>query len=190
MKANFFSDSANVLKSLVDLESTCQEVATEIRSAHSRGNSILIAGNGGSCSDGLHFAGELSCTYEKSDRSPYRAICLNANQSAVTAWANDFDFSSFYKRQVKALGRSGDILVLFSTSGGCLKTKKSMNLIEAANEAKGNGIKVIGFLGKTGGELVRIADIVLHVKSDSTAMVQQAHITLVHAICEILESQT
>ena len=63
-----------------------------------------------------------------------------------------------------------------------------MNLIEAANEAKENGIKVIGFLGKTGGELVRIADIVLHVKSDSTAMVQQAHITLVHAICEILES--
>ena len=66
-----------------------------------------------------------------------------------------------------------------------------MNLIEAANEAKGNGIKVIGFLGKAGGELVSIADIVfLHVKSDSTAMVQQAHITLVHAICEILESQT
>ena len=190
MKANFFSDSADVLRSLVDLEPTCREVATEIISAHSRGNSILIAGNGGSCSDGLHFAGELSCTYEKSDRLPYRAICLNANQSAVTAWANDFDFSSFYKRQVKALGRSGDILVLFSTSGGCLKTKKSMNLIEAANEAKGNGIKVIGFLGKTGGELVRIADIVLHVKSDSTAMVQQAHITLVHAICEILESQT
>ena len=63
-----------------------------------------------------------------------------------------------------------------------------MNLIEAANEAKGNGIKVIGFLGKTGGELMRIADIALHVKSDSTAMVQQAHITLVHAICEILES--
>ena len=188
MKANFFSDSANVLKSLIDLEPTCREVATEIKVAHSRGNSILIAGNGGSCSDGLHFAGELSCTYEKSDREPYRAICLNANQSAVTAWANDFDFSSFYKRQVKALGRSGDVLVLFSTSGGCLKTKKSMNLIEAANEAKGNGIKVIGFLGKTGGELVRIADIVLHVKSDSTAMVQQAHITLVHAICEILES--
>ena len=188
MKSNFFLDSADVLKSLVDLEATCQKVASDIRNAHHRGNSILIAGNGGSCSDGLHFAGELSCTYERSDRLPYRAICLPANQSAVTAWANDFDFLSFYKRQVRALGRSGDILILFSTSGGCLKTKKSMNLIEAANEAKGRGIKVIGFLGKTGGELARISDIVLHVKSDSTAMVQQAHITLVHAICEILES--
>ena len=188
MKSNFFIDSARVIKSLVDLEISCQQVADEIKGAHQKGNTILIAGNGGSCSDGLHFAGELSCTYGRSDRLPYRAVCLPANPSAVTAWANDFDFSSFYKRQVRALGRDGDILILFSTSGGCLKTKKSMNLIEAANEAKNNGIKVIGFLGKTGGELARIADIILHVKSDSTAMVQQAHITLIHAICEILET--
>ena len=76
---------------------------------------------------------------------------------------------------------------LFSTSGGCLKTNRSLNLILAAKEAKKRGIKVIGFLGKNGGELVNIADIVLLVNSESTAMIQQAHITLVHAICELLE---
>ena len=78
-------------------------------------------------------------------------------------------------------------MILFSTSGGCLKTNRSLNLILAAKEAKKRGIKVISFLGKNGGELVDIADIVLHVKSESTAIIQQAHITLVHAICELLE---
>ena len=95
MNPSFFSDSADVLKSLVDLELNMSRGRNRNKRRHSRGNSILIAGNGGSCSDGLHFAGELSCTYEKSDRLPYRAICLTANQSAVTVWANDFDFSSF-----------------------------------------------------------------------------------------------
>ena len=112
---------------------------------------------------------------------------LQSNQSALTAWSNDFDFTSFYRRQIEAFGRKGDLFILFSTSGGCLKTNRSLNLILAAMEAKKRGIKVIGFLGKNGGELVNIADIVLHVKSQSTAMIQQAHITLVHAICELLE---
>ena len=112
---------------------------------------------------------------------------FQSNQSALTAWSNDFDFTSFYQRQIEALGKKGDVLILFSTSGGCLKTNRSLNLILAAREAKKRGIKVIGFLGKNGGELVDIADIVLHVKSENTAMIQQAHITLVHVICELLE---
>ena len=112
---------------------------------------------------------------------------MQANQSALTAWSNDFDFTSFYQRQIEAIGRKGDLLVLFSTSGGCLKTKRSLNLILAANEAKKRGIKVVGFVGKSGGELATIVDIILHVQSNNTAMVQQGHITLVHAICELLE---
>tara|TARA_B100000035_G_scaffold284551_1_gene267529 strand:- start:21 stop:587 length:567 start_codon:yes stop_codon:yes gene_type:complete len=187
MLLNFFKDSASVLQSLDKLEQTCVEIADEFKKAHKKGNSILLAGNGGSCSDSLHFAGELSCTYARVDRKPFRAICLQANQASLTAWSNDFDFTSFYQRQIEAIGRKGDILVLFSTSGGCLKTKRSLNLILAANEAKRRGIKVVGFLGKSGGELISLADIILLVRSDSTAMVQQAHITLVHAICELLE---
>ena len=187
MLLNFFKDSAAVIESLNDLRSTCAKVADEIKKVHERGNSILLAGNGGSCSDSLHFAGELSCTYLRGDRKPFRAICLQSNQSSLTAWSNDFDFTSFYQRQIEAFGKKGDILILFSTSGGCLKTHRSLNLILAAEEARERGIKVIGFLGKSGGELINMSDIVLHVKSNSTAMIQQAHITLVHAICELLE---
>ncbi len=187
MLQNFFKDSAAVIESLDELSPICVQVSEEIKKVHERGNSILLAGNGGSCSDSLHFAGELSCTYSRGDRKPFRAICLQSNQAALTAWSNDFDFTSFYQRQIEALGKKGDILILFSTSGGCLKTNRSLNLILAAKEAKKRGIKVVGFLGKNGGELVDIADIVLHVKSESTAMIQQAHITLVHVICELLE---
>ena len=187
MLQNFFKDSAAVIESLDELSPICVQVSEEIKKVHERGNSILLAGNGGSCSDSLHFAGELSCTYSRGDRKPFRAICLQSNQSALTAWSNDFDFTSFYERQIEALGKKGDALILFSTSGGCLKTNRSLNLILAAKEAKKRGIKVVGFLGKNGGELLNIADIVLHVKSESTAMIQQAHITLVHIICELLE---
>ena len=187
MLQNFFKDSAAVIESLDELSPICVQVSEEIKKVHERGNSILLAGNGGSCSDSLHFAGELSCTYLRGDRKPFRAICLQSNQSALTAWSNDFDFTSFYERQIEALGKKGDALILFSTSGGCLKTNRSLNLILAAKEAKKRGIKVVGFLGKNGGELLNIADIVLHVKSESTAMIQQAHITLVHVICELLE---
>ena len=187
MLQNFFKDSAAVIESLDELSPICVQVSEEIKKVHERGNSILLAGNGGSCSDSLHFAGELSCTYSRGDRKPFRAICLQSNQAALTAWSNDFDFTSFYQRQIEALGKKGDALILFSTSGGCLKTNRSLNLILAAREAKKRGIKVVGFLGKNGGELLNIADIVLHVKSESTAMIQQAHITLVHVICELLE---
>ena len=187
MLQNFFKDSAAVVESLDELSPICVKVSEEIKKVHDRGNSLLLAGNGGSCSDSLHFAGELSCTYSKGDRKPFRAICLQSNQAALTAWSNDFDFTSFYQRQIEALGKKGDALILFSTSGGCLKTNRSLNLILAAREAKKRGIKVVGFLGKNGGELLNIADIVLHVKSESTAMIQQAHITLVHVICELLE---
>ena len=187
MLQNFFKDSAAVIESLDELSPICVQVSEEIKKVHERGNSLLLAGNGGSCSDSLHFAGELSCTYSKGDRKPFRAICLQSNQAALTAWSNDFDFTSFYQRQIEALGKKGDALILFSTSGGCLKTNRSLNLILAAKEAKKRGIKVVGFLGKNGGELLNIADIVLHVKSESTAMIQQAHITLVHVICELLE---
>ena len=187
MLQNFFKDSAAVIESLDELSPICVQVSEEIKKVHERGNSILLAGNGGSCSDSLHFAGELSCTYSRGDRKPFRAICLQSNQAALTAWSNDFDFTSFYQRQIEALGKKGDALIVFSTSGGCLKTNRSLNLILAAKEAKKRGIKVVGFLGKNGGELLNIADIVLHVKSESTAMIQQAHITLVHVICELLE---
>jgi D-sedoheptulose 7-phosphate isomerase len=187
MLKKFFKDSAKVLHDLVDLEDNCRNVVDEIKNTQRMGNTILVAGNGGSCTDGLHFVGELTCTYDKESREPYRAICLNSNQAALTAWSNDFNFDTYYKRQVEALGKKGDILIIFSTSGGCFETNKSINLVHAASYAKKAGLKVISFLGKDGGELSKISDLVLHVRCKSTAQVQQAHITLAHGICELLE---
>ena len=187
MLKKFFKDSAEVLRSLVDLEDNCRRVAEEIKNTQKMGNTILVAGNGGSCTDGLHFVGELTCTYDIESRKPYRAICLNSNQAALTAWSNDFDFDTYYKRQVEALGKKGDLLIIFSTSGGCLKINRSINLIHAANYAKKAGLKVISFLGKDGGELFKVSDLVLHVRCKSTAQVQQAHISLAHGICDLLE---
>ena len=149
---------------------------------------IFFCGNGGSAAESQHMAAEYCATLDHhKPREGMPALALTTDTSFITAWSNDFDFKSFYQRQIEAFGRKGDLFILFSTSGGCLKTNRSLNLILAAMEAKKRGIKVIGFLGKNGGELVNMVDIVLHVKSESTAMIQQAHITLVHAICELLE---
>jgi phosphoheptose isomerase len=187
MLDNFFEHSAKVIKSLTKHSQKLVDIANAINATNERGNKILIAGNGGSCADSIHFAGELVCTYKKADRIGYNAIALAANQAAITAWANDFGFDSFYKRQVDSLGREGDILFLISTGGGNREKGYSMNLVGAADLALEQGMTVISLVGKTGGELHKISNHSILVESDVTAHIQQAHITLIHAICELLE---
>ena len=183
----FFNDSSEVLASLEDSVSVIEEIADHIQNASISGKKILVAGNGGSCSDAMHFVGELTCTYKSPDRKPFAALALNSNQSAITAWVNDFEFDTFYSRQVEALGVKGDVLFLFSTGGGDRVNGYSMNLVNAATKAKEMEIDVISLVGKSGGELAKISDKVVLVKSQQTALIQQAHITVVHAICELLE---
>jgi len=184
----FFSESADVINSLVDLEPLCILAANKIAQVNSSGGSILLAGNGGSFSDALHFSGELSCTYSSAQRKPFRAIHLGSNGAAMSAWANDFGYETFFSRQLEAIGRPGDILILISTGGGG-SDGYSANLVNALDYAKANSIFTIGLVGKTGGAIGSNADLVLHVKSKSTAFVQQAHITLIHRICEELEDK-
>lgn len=186
----FFEESAAVLGGLVDLEPICQDVVSLIKQVVSDGGTILVGGNGGSCADSLHFVGELTCTYKKPTRAPINAICLSANPAAITAWSNDFGFETFFARQVAAHGKQNDLLILISTGGGSRSDGFSSNLVLAAEQAKELGITVVALVGKGGGVLKEIADLSLHVKSDSTALVQQAHITLIHAICEGLEDLT
>jgi len=184
---NFLSESSKVLSSLTQSVNLIAEIAEQIRNTNEDGGKILVAGNGGSCSDAMHFVGELTCTYKSPSRKPIAAVALNSNQPAVTAWVNDFQFDTFYSRQVEALGKAGDILFLFSTGGGDKVNGYSMNLVNAAVKAKDRGIEVISLLGKSGGELAKISDKCVVVKSQQTALIQQAHITIVHAICELLE---
>lgn len=154
-----------------------------------KGNKILLAGNGGSCSDIEHFGGELICTFSKKNRKAVSTQILTGPSSSITAWGNDFDFKTYFERQIKANGKKGDLLILLSTGGGNLKKNISTNLVLAAKEAKKKQIKVISLVGKSGGYLYKNSSISIKIKSYSTSVIQEAHMTVLHSICYYLENK-
>jgi len=185
-----FLESSKVILSLQNFEKEINEITESFLKCDKNKKKILIAGNGGSCSDAEHFAGELLCTFNKKDRKPFSAIPLTSPSSALTAWCNDFEFESFFKRQVDAYGKEGDILFLLSTGGGNLTgSKPSANLVYAAEEAIKKKMKIISLVGKDGGELKKISNICIHVKSQNTAYIQEAHMSILHCICEIIDNR-
>lgn len=185
---NYFSKSSQVIEELNLQLKKINLIANLIISKLKKNKKLLIAGNGGSYSDAQHFSGELTCTFKSRTRDAYSAISLLDNSAALSAWANDFNYNSFLVRQIEALGSKGDILFLLSTSGGNLKLKKSVNLIDAAEYAKNHNILVISLVGGDGGELYKISDYSLKVNSYTTSHIQEAHIAIIHYICELLEN--
>lgn len=185
---NYFENSANVIKSLILQEKKIISIIKTIKDCINRNKKILVAGNGGSSSDADHFVGELVCTYKNKLRKSIPAISLSNNSAIITAWANDFNFSTVYERQLSSLGKIGDILILLSTSGGNKKKDQSINLIKVATRAKKMGIKTISLLGNKGGDLIKVSDVSLIIDSNKTSHIQEAHITLLHFICEGLEN--
>lgn len=183
---NYFENSSKVLLDLIIFK---KEILTFAKLIYKKknGNKILVVGNGGSAADADHFVGELICTYNSRKRSPYSALSLSSSAPGITAWGNDFEFETFFKRQVKAHGRKGDILVCISTGGGEKKSKASMNVVYAAKEAKKKGMEVVSLIGKSGGELKKISKINFHVKSEKTSFIQEAHMSILHCVCEILD---
>lgn len=184
---NYFTNSSRTIQSLNDQIQQINLISNKIYECLSNNNKLLIAGNGGSAADALHFAGELTCTYDARDRKAYNAIALANNISSITAWANDFEYDNFFVRQLEAIGTSKDILFLLSTSGGNLNNKQSVNLINVAKYAKQNKIFTIALLGKSGGELKKIVDLFLLVDSNKTSHIQESHISIIHYICERFE---
>ena len=161
---NYFETSSKVINQLKDHKNEIYSIAQRIITCKNQGNKILVAGNGGSCADADHFAGELQCTYKDSQRSAISAINIGGMPASITAWANDFGFETYFERQVKAHGRKNDILFLISTGGGNLSNGASTCLIKAADEAKKMNMFLISLVGKTGGELKSKSDICIHVK--------------------------
>ncbi len=186
--STYFLESSNVLQSITKDIDIINEICEDIRECFLMNKKMLIAGNGGSAADAQHFAGELTCTYKDPNRRAFNAINLANNSSAITAWTNDFDHLDFFSRQVEAYGASNDILFLISTGGGDVEKKLSINLINAANKAIENKIKVISLIGKSGGELEKISNKYVKVKSNITSHIQEAHIAIIHYICESLEN--
>jgi D-sedoheptulose 7-phosphate isomerase len=184
---NYFESSSKVINQLKDHKDEIFSIAQKIITCKNQGNKILVAGNGGSCADADHFVGELQCTYKDSQRSAVSAINIGGMPASITAWSNDFGFETYFERQVKAHGRKNDILFLISTGGGNLSNGASTCLIKAADEAKKMNMFLISLVGKTGGELKFKSDICIHVKNNTTAFIQEAHMSILHCICEILE---
>ena len=184
---NYFQESSEVISSLSSELDVVEEMANAIHESNKEGGKVLIAGNGGSCADAEHFAGELLCTFKLRDRSPIGAVHLANNSSAITAWTNDFEFNSYFARQVEALGNEGDILFLITTGGGNRENGASMNLVHAAEKARKMGLKIITIAGKGGGILKDFSDISITVKSNVTSNIQEGHIAIIHSICYCLD---
>lgn len=144
------------------------------------GGKIMLFGNGGSAADAQHLATELTIRY-KADRPAIAAIALTTDSSALTAGGNDLGFDHIFARQIEALGRRGDIALGISTSG------KSPNVTLALKKAKAIGIVTAAFSGKGGGDLPGLAEHLLIVPSDTTARIQEMHITLGQMLCGALE---
>lgn len=154
-----------------------EEVCDLARATLERGGLIATAGNGGSAAEALHLAEELVGRYEH-NRAPLRAVCLCADPTAMSCIANDYGFEHVFARPATAVLRSGDLLVLFSTSGN------SANLLLAARAAKDRGARVLGILGKGGGKLLPLCDHAIVVGGEDSAMIQEAHQIIMHAVCE------
>jgi D-sedoheptulose 7-phosphate isomerase len=156
------------------------DAAGAIAAALKDGRSVLVFGNGGSAADAQHFAAELVGRYEK-ERRAWPAVALTTDTSALTAIGNDYGFDRVFARQIEALGREGDVAIGISTSG------KSPNVLRALEAAKARGLVTIALTGR-GGEAGRIATLHVRVDEERTARVQEVHATLLHAICELIES--
>jgi D-sedoheptulose 7-phosphate isomerase len=144
------------------------------------GGKILLFGNGGSAADAQHLATELTVRYVR-DRDPIAALALTTDSSALTAIGNDLGFDELFARQVRALGRPGDVALGISTSG------RSRNVINALQAARAGGLVPAALSGGDGGDLKGLADPLLVVPSRTTARIQEMHITLGQMLCGALE---
>lgn len=146
------------------------------------GNKLLFCGNGGSAADSQHLAAEFVGRYE-TERRAFPAIALTTDTSALTALGNDYTFERIYSRQIEALASKGDLLIAISTSGN------SPNIISAVMTARASGCRTLGMTGKNGKKLASLCDAAVMIQSERTARIQEAHITIGHIWCEILDAK-
>jgi D-sedoheptulose 7-phosphate isomerase len=174
------AQSVGTIQGLSALTEPLERAVEIVSSALDTGCKLLTCGNGGSAADAGHLATEFVIRFQQ-ERPSLPAISLCESGSTITAAANDYGFDHIFERQVRGLGKPGDVLVAFSTSGN------SRNVIRAIEVAKEMGLKSISFLGKGGGFTRGLADVELVVNSDVTARVQEAHLFLYHCLCRMTE---
>jgi D-sedoheptulose 7-phosphate isomerase len=184
LQAYFLRSKEAVEKALVDPAFMAAVVAAAAKIAASlkNGGKVLFAGNGGSAADAQHIAAEFVGRFIN-DRAPLAAIALTTDTSALTAIGNDYGFEQVFARQVSALARPGDVLIGISTSG------KSPNILAALKAARENKLVTVGFTKSGQTPMSALCDVVVGAPSDETALIQQLHITVGHAICHLVERE-
>lgn len=178
------------LESITTKQQTLNALAAPLVSAAERmvaclmeDGKVLACGNGGSAADAQHFAAEMVGRFEK-ERPGLAAISLATDTSALTAIGNDYDFDMVFSRQVRALGHTNDLLLAISTSGN------SANVVEAVYAAHERAMGVIALTGRDGGKIAEILspeDILLNVSANRTCRIQEVHILLIHALCDVID---
>lgn len=174
LKKNIYEND-NLLKEIQNLSQLCIKI-------YRNGNKTILAGNGGSAADAQHIAAELVGRYGF-DRDSLPSLAITTDTSNLTAIGNDYGFDKIYSRQLDGIGQSGDIFIGISTSGN------SQNLINAFKIAKKKNIVSVALVGKDGGEMAKLADIVLIIPSNSTPRIQESHILIGHILCDIIEKE-
>lgn len=158
-------------------------LATElVRNTVDAGGTLFFVGNGGSAADAQHIATEYTIRYLRQRRA-LRAIALTTDTSALTAAANDFSFDEVFARQLEALGRPGDLLMVHTTSGN------SPNCLRAVEVAKALGMKSVALTAKDGGKIRAVADLTIVVPTDRTDRAQEMHLNIQHAICDVIDAE-
>jgi len=169
-----------VLSTLESLAPHIESVATRMIHALQNGNTIFWCGNGGSASDAQHLAGELVGRFV-GDRKALKSISLNADSAVMTCIVNDYGYEHIFSRQVEGLGVKGDVLVGITTSGN---SENVLNALAIANQKQ---ITTIGLLGKGGGKASSLASEAIVINSNTTARIQEMHITIGHILCDLIE---
>lgn len=178
-----FEESAQVkVKFVRENADKIVEVVQLIAQAFREGKKVLLFGNGGSSTDASHIAAEFVNRF-LIERPPLPAIALNTDVAVLTSISNDYDFSQVFSKQLAALGNEGDVVIGLSTSGN------SPNVVKAIDVAKKNGMRTVVLTGGNGGKLANKADHVFIVQSKVTARIQETHITLGHAICQMVDEE-
>ena len=173
--------SAQVKLALLEAHTgTIARMAEILIRAFRNGGKVLLFGNGGSAADAQHIAAELAGRF-RLDRPPLPALALTTNTSALTAIANDYDYMQVFARQVEPLAQPGDVVIGISTSGN------SPNVLEGLRAASARGATTIGLTGRHGQTMAHLTDLCLLVPSADTARIQEAHITIGHILCDLVE---
>ena len=174
------SETTRTLLALTEIRPAIDHDGKLILSTLQGGGKLLIAGNGGSAAEAAHFATELTGRYAK-NRTALPALALSSDGSLLTCIGNDYGFEYVFSRQIEGLARSGDLVVVLTTSGN------SSNIIAALHTAKHQGIKSIAFLGRGGGKAKGLASCELIIPGESGAAAQEAHLFLIHHFCELID---